>query len=189
MARPGPAASKMSKEVSLSFNSVSWAPTPENVVLHEICGIIEPGHVTAIMGESGSGKTTLLQILAGQKLPSSGEVTLNGGLINAAAKRYIGMVPQEDVILPTCTVEEAIFFSAEIRLPVNLPVEQKQFSQKDLTAVLFREQPTEDHKDRENYIGNLIDTLGLTKVRKCRVGEICCYPVSTDCDLIFIVSS
>lgn len=64
--RPGPAASKMSKEVSLSFNSVSWAPTPENVVLHEICGIIEPGHVTAIMGESGSGKTTLLQILAGQ---------------------------------------------------------------------------------------------------------------------------
>lgn len=70
------------------------------------------------MGESGSGKTTLLQILAGQKLPSSGEVTLNGDLMDAAAKRYIGMVPQEDVILPTCTVEEAIKFSADIRLPV-----------------------------------------------------------------------
>lgn len=107
------------KEVSLSFRNVSWATNTGNVVLHDICGSITPGHVTAIMGESGSGKTTLLQILAGQKLPSSGEVTLNGGSMNAASKRYIGMVPQEDVILPTCTVEEAVQFSAEIRLPVK----------------------------------------------------------------------
>ena len=106
------------KEVYLSFNNISWATGSGNVVLHDLCGQIAPGHVTAIMGESGSGKTTLLQILAGQKLPSSGEVTLNGDLMDAAAKRYIGMVPQEDVILPTCTVEEAIKFSADIRLPV-----------------------------------------------------------------------
>ena len=82
-------------EASLSFQNVSWVTSSgksSKVVLHDLCGSIAAGHVNAIMGESGSGKTTLLQILAGQKLPTSGEVSLNGESIDASAKRYIGMV-------------------------------------------------------------------------------------------------
>jgi ABC-type multidrug transport system ATPase subunit len=68
----------------------------------------------------GSGKTSLLQILAGQRRALSGKVELNDTPIGPAAKRHIGMLPQEDVILSTVTVEEALQFSAALRLPVRL---------------------------------------------------------------------
>ena len=55
----------------------------------------------------GSGKTSLLQILAGQRIAASGSLALNDAEVGPATKRHIGMLPQDDVILPTVTVEEA----------------------------------------------------------------------------------
>ena len=62
--------------------------------LRAVSGTIDGGSTMAIMGESGSGKTTLLQILAGQRLPTSGDVLLDDAPLDAGCKRYIGMVPQ-----------------------------------------------------------------------------------------------
>ena len=67
----------------------------------------------------GSGKTSLLQILAGQRRALCGKVELNDTPIGPAVKQHIGMLPQEDVILSTVTVEEALHFSAALRLPVS----------------------------------------------------------------------
>ena len=102
----------------------------------------------AIMGESGSGKTTLLQILAGQRLPTSGNVLLENAPLDAGCKRYIGMVPQDDVLHSTSTVEEAVNFSASIRLPASCSAEE-----------------------RGALVSKLISDLGLDTVRKSRIGD------------------
>ena len=82
------------RDFTLTFRDITWVTGDGRGILHGVSGVVQAGHVTAIMGESGSGKTTLLQILAGQRLPSGGEVRVNGKRMDASAKRYIGMVPQ-----------------------------------------------------------------------------------------------
>ncbi|GAK06132.1 ATP-binding transport protein NatA [Geomicrobium sp. JCM 19037] len=46
--------------------------------LREITATIEPGKVTALLGENGAGKTTLLRIISGLYVPSNGEVKIDG---------------------------------------------------------------------------------------------------------------
>lgn len=53
--------------------------TPEGKqILSNICWQIQPGEHWAILGPNGAGKTTLLSILAGDRHPSTGAVTLLG---------------------------------------------------------------------------------------------------------------
>lgn len=96
----------------------------------------------------GSGKTSLLQILAGQRIPASGTIALNDAQVGPATKRHIGMLPQEDVILPTVTVEEALRFSAALRLPSSI-----------------------SREEREDRVNRLIRSLGLEKIRESRIGD------------------
>ncbi|MEM1369900.1 MAG: ABC transporter ATP-binding protein [Cyanobacteria bacterium P01_H01_bin.15] len=44
---------------------------------------VSPGETLAIIGPSGCGKTTLLHLIAGIKLPSSGEIEFEGRLITS----------------------------------------------------------------------------------------------------------
>ena len=44
----------------------------------------EAGKMYAIMGASGSGKTTLLSTMAGLRLPTSGEITVDGVPLSTA---------------------------------------------------------------------------------------------------------
>jgi ABC-type sulfate/molybdate transport systems ATPase subunit len=50
---------------------------------------INPGRITAIIGESGSGKSTLLQLLYGLLSPDSGEVTFRGSRIWGPGEKLI----------------------------------------------------------------------------------------------------
>lgn len=43
-------------------------------IFRQLSHVFEPGSATAILGPNGAGKSTLLSILAGQLLPTSGEV-------------------------------------------------------------------------------------------------------------------
>jgi ribose transport system ATP-binding protein len=79
---------------------------------------IRPGEIVGLVGENGAGKSTLMKVIYGAHPPDGGEMLLNGkserfsGPREAVA-RGIGMVFQEQSLIPNLTVMENIFLGAE----------------------------------------------------------------------------
>ncbi|XP_051118703.1 ABC transporter G family member 15-like isoform X2 [Andrographis paniculata] len=99
---------------------------PTRKLLHGLNGYAEPGRVLAIMGPSGSGKSTLLDALAGRL---SRNIVMSGNILLNGKKRrldygVVAYVTQEDVLLGTLTVREAITYSAHLRLPSSMAKEE-----------------------------------------------------------------
>lgn len=77
---------------------------------------LNKGDFIAIMGPSGSGKTTLLNILSGLDKPTSGEVVMDGKVINSLngeqlavfRRKQLGFVFQDFNLLDSLTVKENI---------------------------------------------------------------------------------
>ncbi|TFV93074.1 ATP-binding cassette domain-containing protein [Algoriphagus kandeliae] len=75
---------------------------------------LDSGDSLLVLGKSGSGKTTLLNLLSGLLVPDSGEVVLNGVIVNSLkgvnADRFrgenIGIVFQKPHLLAPLTVKE-----------------------------------------------------------------------------------
>ncbi|MEJ7751181.1 MAG: ATP-binding cassette domain-containing protein [Thermoleophilaceae bacterium] len=84
-------------------------------ILKPVSLSVSPGELVAVIGESGSGKTTLLRALAGVSRPSAGKVTLNGEPVTARLTD-VGYVPQDEIVHPLLTVEEALSYAARLRL-------------------------------------------------------------------------
>ena len=55
---------------------------------------IEKGKLIGLLGPSGSGKTTILRMIAGLEQPDSGEIIIDGRVVNdiPASERGIGFV-------------------------------------------------------------------------------------------------
>jgi multiple sugar transport system ATP-binding protein len=77
----------------------------------------ETGEFIALVGPSGCGKSTLLAMIAGLETVSSGEIRIDGKLVNSVAPkdRDIAMVFQSYALYPTMTVRENITFGMESR--------------------------------------------------------------------------
>ncbi|KAF2756238.1 hypothetical protein EJ05DRAFT_518928 [Pseudovirgaria hyperparasitica] len=88
-------------------------------ILSGIDGWVKPGTLTALMGATGAGKTTLLDVLAARTRVGvvTGNISVNGKVRDAAFQRQTGFVQQTDVHVETCTVREALMFSATLRQP------------------------------------------------------------------------
>lgn len=99
----------------------------EDPVLKGATFDFKSGEMVAIIGPSGAGKTTLLDILAHREKIGrvEGAITLNGVAIQddnvSSYRRLIGFVAQEDVLVPTLTVWESIYFAAKLKLPSTFP--------------------------------------------------------------------
>ena len=86
------------------------------VALKEVDLQIAEGVFVAVVGKSGSGKSTLLNMLTGIDRTTSGEVTINGTLVNNLNEdetaewrgRNIGVVFQFFQLIPTLTVVENV---------------------------------------------------------------------------------
>ncbi|KAI5008881.1 hypothetical protein ZWY2020_009929 [Hordeum vulgare] len=101
------------------------------VILDKLSGYARPGEVLALMGPSGCGKTTLLDALAGRLGPNmkeSGDIMING-CRQKIASRTSAYVTQEDVLMVTLTVAEAVHYSAQLQLPDSLtPAEKRSWA-------------------------------------------------------------
>jgi ABC transport system ATP-binding/permease protein len=79
-----------------------------------------PGSLTAIIGPSGAGKSTLAKLVGGAITPTAGEVSFGGHDLHAeyaSLRHRIGLVPQDDVVHHQLTLDAALRFAAELRLP------------------------------------------------------------------------
>ncbi len=76
------------------------------------CSItVARGELVGIIGPNGAGKSTLLKAIFGQVKIRSGNILLNGENItglkaNKLVARGVGMVPQNNNIFPSLTIEE-----------------------------------------------------------------------------------
>lgn len=69
---------------------------------------IEKGDFISFLGPSGCGKTTLLSIIAGLIKPTSGEIKLEGTILEPNRDSSIGYMLQQDYLFPWKTIEENI---------------------------------------------------------------------------------
>ena len=95
-------------------------------IIKDVSAVFRPGRLSVIVGPSGSGKTTLLSLIAGLSGSQPKDARLGGNILYNGTtippermRKIVGFVFQDDVILETMTVKEAIDMSTRLR--VNLP--------------------------------------------------------------------
>ena len=93
------------------------------------------GEFIALVGPSGCGKSTLLAMIAGLETISSGEIRIDGRLVNSVAPkdRDIAMVFQSYALYPTMTVRQNITFGMESR---RVPRDVQDAAVKRVAALL-----------------------------------------------------
>lgn len=121
------------------------------ILLNDISGNITGGF-WAIMGSSGGGKTTLLSTLSLRMDPKfmniSGQFRLNGReYTHSVLKAMTAYVMQDDVVHAELTVEETLWFTANLRMSAET-----------------------SEKERWQRINEVIDIMGIDYVRHVFVG-------------------
>ena len=93
------------RTVTKSFGSMQ--------VLHGVSLDVADGEFIALVGPSGCGKSTLLRMIAGLERVSSGDILLDGRVINEVAPkdRDVAMVFQSYALYPHMTVAENMGFA------------------------------------------------------------------------------
>ena len=120
----------------------------EVVLLDRVSVTLDPGTLTAIIGESGAGKSTLMGAISGHRPPDEGAVSLNGEPVNET-RREIAVVPQSDLVHSALTVEETLLDSAGLRLP-----------------------PDSSQAELQQAAARAMDELGLTERRDLIVSRL-----------------
>ncbi|MCV7165433.1 ATP-binding cassette domain-containing protein [Mycobacterium stomatepiae] len=136
----------------LEVNSVCYEVDNGKQLLDHVSLTARPGTLTAIIGGSGAGKTTLSRLIAGYTSPSSGTVTFEGHNIHtdySSLRSRIGMVPQDDVVHRQLTVNQALGYAAELRLP-----------------------PDTSKAERAQVVAQVLEELEMTKHADTRVDKL-----------------
>jgi ABC-2 type transport system ATP-binding protein len=100
--------------ISISVNSVTkrYEGVRGNLnALQNVSLQIEEGEFFGLLGPNGAGKTTLISILAGLIRATDGSITVHGHDVQkdfAAARKALGVVPQELVFDPFFSVRESL---------------------------------------------------------------------------------
>jgi ABC transport system ATP-binding/permease protein len=121
-------------------------------LLEDVSFTAKPGTLTAVIGPSGAGKSTLVKLIGGAVAPSAGVVCFDEHDVHAeyaSMRSRIGMVPQDDVVHRQLTVEQALSYAAELRLP-----------------------PDTSASDRREVVKRVLDELELTPHQKTRVDKL-----------------
>ena len=104
----------MPESLAVRFENVAKTYSGARGLVHALDGVsfdIEQGEFFGLLGPNGAGKTTLISVLAGLTKATAGRVTVMGhDVVNefAAARRAIGVVPQELVFDPFFSVRETL---------------------------------------------------------------------------------
>ncbi|KAL7230666.1 hypothetical protein ACSBR2_009025 [Camellia fascicularis] len=175
--------SKKGTEIYLTWKEL-WVTVPEKnggrrAILEGVTGYVEPGEVLAIMGPSGCGKSTLLDALAGRlgsNTRQTGEILINGRK-QTLAFGTSAYVTQDDTLMTTLTVKEAVYYSAQLQLPDSMSRSEK----KERAESTIREMGLQDSMNTR--IGGWT-SKGLSGGQKRRVSI--CIEILTRPKLLFL---
>lgn len=110
------------------------------------------GTLTAVVGPSAARNSALLGLLAATREPTSGAVTVDQHDVHAepaSMRTRVGIVTGDDCVHPRLTVERALGYAAELRLPPDAPPDY-----------------------RRRVVDQVIDELELTPHRATRIGKL-----------------
>ncbi|MFI7586546.1 ATP-binding cassette domain-containing protein [Spongisporangium articulatum] len=99
------------KDVNLAFGSVQ--------ALRDVSLQVQPGEITALVGDNGAGKSTLVRCLSGIHRPDGGEIVFDGTPIDFhspedARKAGIETVHQNLALVEDLTVWQNLFLNREL---------------------------------------------------------------------------
>ena len=135
----------------LDVRAVTWTIENNKTLLDNISLTARPGTLTAVIGPSGAGKSTLARLIAGYTHPTSGTVSFEGHNVHAdyaSLRSRIGMVPQDDVVHGQLTVNQALMYAAELRLPPDTTNEDRQQVVEQVLSELEMTQHAETRVDK-----------------------------------------
>nr|XP_054768336.1 uncharacterized protein LOC129275892 [Lytechinus pictus] len=133
---------------TLEFRNVCLTLKDKDV-LKNVSGSAEPGKLLALMGPSGAGKTMLLTALAGRyQGTQKGQILLGQKPLDKTSRRKISFVLQEDVFFDQLTLRDTLMYTAQLRLPEKMPIEEKR-----------------------NRVKNIVKSLGLRKCLNTKMGN------------------
>ena len=142
-------------ESALTLNNVCFSyPKSDTNVINNFSLEVEKGSFTTLLGSSGSGKTTLLRLISGFLEPTSGEIKVNGQIINGVApeKRKIGMVFQDYALFPHMTVLQNLMYGLKLKNADSPKASRK--SKEELQEIINKTQYDED--EVKNMTNNLM---------------------------------
>jgi ABC-type multidrug transport system ATPase subunit/pSer/pThr/pTyr-binding forkhead associated (FHA) protein len=124
----------------------------ELVLLDDVTLVIRPRELVCLLGPSGCGKSTLLSAMTAQVPANSGSVLLNREDLYAhfdALKQNLAVVPQREALHDRLTVEEALSFTARLRLP-----------------------PDSSDAEIQDCVADILQTVGLSERRSTPIGRL-----------------
>jgi ABC-type multidrug transport system ATPase subunit len=136
----------------LDVRGVTWTIEGNKTLLDEISLGAQLGTLTAVIGPSGAGKSTFARLVAGYTHPTTGTVAFEGHNVHAeyaSLRSRIGMVPQDDVVHGQLTVQQALMYAAELRLP-----------------------PDTTKDDRAQVVARVLEELEMTQHLQTRVDKL-----------------
>ncbi len=115
-----------------------------------------PGEVLGVIGDNGAGKSTLIKTMSGALKPDSGEIYLDGEIVNFNSPqdaRAVGIetVYQNLALSPALSISDNLFLGREIR--------------KSGILGFFRKL---DHKAMEQQSRKMLSDLGLLTIQNIR---------------------
>ncbi|WP_104493594.1 ABC transporter ATP-binding protein [Paracoccus denitrificans] len=131
----------------IDIDHVSKRYDSGTVALNDVSLQIDEGEILALLGPNGAGKTTLISIICGLVVPTGGTVRVGGHDIRKdwrAARKLIGLVPQEIALEPFESVIDCVRF----------------------TRGLYGEPPD------DAYIERLLSSLALWDKREAKTREL-----------------
>ena len=113
-----------------------------------------PGEILGVIGDNGAGKSTLIKTLSGALKPDSGEIFLNGKMVNFntpqdARKAGIETVYQNLALSPALSISDNLFLGREIK-------------KQGILGSVFRKL---DHKEMQKQSRKMLSDLGLLTIQ------------------------
>jgi ABC transport system ATP-binding/permease protein len=146
---PSPSTERVSITGPLQARRVRLSVDGEQA-LADLSFTASPGTVTAVVGLSEASTSALVDVLGGVIQPSGGTVDFDGHDVAADDVRpHVGLVPHHDLLYPQLTLEQALRYAAELRLPPGTSA---------------------DH--RREVVRSVLEKMGLSSLRTVKAGKL-----------------